>query len=247
MSFFKYGICHLLNYIHALFNKIFYPRVWAEGHVVPLHKTVSIDSVDYYRCITLLSHIGKLFTRILNNRLTTWAENYHVYIEAQAGFRKEMGTMDNIFVIKGIINHMLNSNKQLFVAWVDYKKAYGFVVRENMWYKLVKYEVRGNILNSIKSMYEHGKSRVKFDNQPSESYASTLGLAQGECLSSFLFSFYINDIEETLSSQGFKGIDLGMVKMYSLLYADDIVLFSELEEDLQNGIDILYDYCLRWK
>ena len=58
--------------------------------------------------------LGKLFTRILNNRLTSWAEDYGVYIEAQAGFRAAMGTADNIFVLHGIINHLLNKGEKLF-------------------------------------------------------------------------------------------------------------------------------------
>jgi len=28
--------------------------------------------------------------------MTNWAENYNVYIEAQAGFREKMSTVDNI-------------------------------------------------------------------------------------------------------------------------------------------------------
>ena len=35
--------------------------------------------------------------------------------------------------------------------------------------------------------------------------------------------------------------------MFLLLYADDAVIFSETREDLQHGIDILYDYCKRWR
>ena len=44
---------------------------------------------------------------MLNNRFVDWAENYHVYIEAQTGFRSNMSTSDN--VLYGIISHMLNS------------------------------------------------------------------------------------------------------------------------------------------
>ena len=33
-------------------------------------------------------NFGKLFSRVLNNRLSAWAEDYHIYIEARAGFRK---------------------------------------------------------------------------------------------------------------------------------------------------------------
>jgi len=39
---------------------------------------------------------GKLFTKVINNRLTNWAENYNLYTEAQAGFRVHMSTVDNI-------------------------------------------------------------------------------------------------------------------------------------------------------
>jgi len=44
--------------------------------------------------------LGKRFTCILNNRLTHWASKYNVYIATQAGFRTNMGTVDNIFVLQ---------------------------------------------------------------------------------------------------------------------------------------------------
>ena len=59
--------------------------------------------------------LGKLFTRVLNNRLGEWAETYSVLIEAQAGFRPGMSTVDNNFVFHGLITHMLNSSKNYIV------------------------------------------------------------------------------------------------------------------------------------
>ena len=38
--------------------------------------------------------------------------SYYIYVEAQSGFRKNMGTIDNIFIMHGIINHLLNENKK---------------------------------------------------------------------------------------------------------------------------------------
>ena len=64
---------------------------------MPLHKKGGINDTDNYRGITFLSVLGKLFTRIINNRLSDWAEKYSVLIEAQAGFRPGMSTTDNIF------------------------------------------------------------------------------------------------------------------------------------------------------
>ena len=37
------------------------------------------------------------------------------------------------------------------------------------------------------------------------------------------------------------------MKLFLLLYADDIVIFSESENGLQKGLDILNEYCQRWK
>ena len=48
---------------------------------------------------------------MLNNRLIQWAEDYEVYVEAQAGFRKGYSTIDNLFVLHGLINTYVNSGK----------------------------------------------------------------------------------------------------------------------------------------
>ena len=58
----------------------YFPAMWTEGYIVPIHKNGNVNNVDNYRGITVLSILGKLFTRILNTRLTEWAETYYVYI-----------------------------------------------------------------------------------------------------------------------------------------------------------------------
>ena len=104
--------------------------MWTEGHIVPIHKKGNVSNLDNYRGITLLSILGKLFTRILNTRLTEWAETYYVYNEAQAGFRAGMGTADNIFVLHGLITHLINQGKKLFCAFVDFKKNHSSLLTE---------------------------------------------------------------------------------------------------------------------
>ena len=146
-EFFKFESQTLQQFIHQLFNKLFkqgyFPDTWSEGYTVPLHKKCDQDDPGNYRGITLLSTLGKLFTKVLHNRLNSWAEIYNVYIEAQSGFRENMSTIDNIFVLHGLINHMINNNKRMYVAFIDYTKAFDYVVRDILWYKLIKLGVRG--------------------------------------------------------------------------------------------------------
>ena len=217
-EFFIHGVNELLHYLYNLFNKILdfghFPEVWSEGYVVPIHKKGKLDDVNNFRGTTLLSTLGKLFTRVLNDRLTTWAEEYYVYIEAQAVFRANISTTDNVFVLHCIINHMLRSNKKLFCAFVDFTKAFDYVVRDIVWYKLIKLKIGGKILNIIMSIYKHVKSKVKIHNVVNEGFECMLGVRQGERLSPFLFAMYLNDLEEEFRLKGSDGIDIGMLKIF---------------------------------
>lgn len=126
----------------------------------------------------------------MNDRLTDWAENYQVYIEAQAGFRSNMRTVDNIFALYGLLTHVINQGKKLYCAFVNLAKAFDYINGDILWHKLIKLMIRGKILNIIRSMYENVKSRVKYNNRLSEEFECYL-VRQGESLSPFLFSMYI--------------------------------------------------------
>ena len=132
-----------LSYLIIFWELGYFPKAWPNGFVVSLHKQGSLNNTNNYRGITLLNTIGQLFSRVLTNRLNSWADRYSVYIEAQAGFRPNMGTVDNIFVLHGIISHMLNEGKRLYCAFIDFTKAFNHVVRDNLWMKLIKLGIRG--------------------------------------------------------------------------------------------------------
>ena len=70
------------------------------------------------------------------------------------------------------------------------------------------------MLDIIKSMYENVRSRVKYNNDLSW---VLLGVRQGESLFPFLFSMYLNDIEEHFILNGFEGIDLDMFKLFFVI------------------------------
>ena len=250
-EFLKNGTNSLLTYLHCLFNKMYdigyFPEQWTEGHIIPIFKKGDTNDVSNYRGITLLSTVGKLFTRILNNRLNSWAEDYDIYVEAQAGFRRGMGTTDNIFILNNLITHSLNNNQRLYCAFVDFTKAFDFVVRDILWFKLIRLGVRGKMLNIIKSIYSRVKSRVKHDNTLSEPFTCDIGVRQGECLSPFLFAMYVNDLEAEIVTKGISGINIGTINIYILLYADDIIMFGNSPEDLQKSLATLEDYCSKWK
>ena len=81
----------------------------------------------------------------------------------------------------------------------------------------------------------------------SSEFECYLGVRQGESLSPFLFSMYLNDIENEFYNSRINGINIGNVKLFLLLYADDITIFSETPEGLQEGLNLLREYNQKWK
>ena len=70
-------------------------------------------------------------------------------------------------------------------------------------------------------------------------------MRQGESLSPFLFSMYLNDIDDEFYLNSIEGIDIHHIRLFLLLHADDITLFSETAEGLQIALNMFSTYCQR--
>jgi len=109
------------------------------------------------------------------------------------------------------------------------------MVRPNIWQKIYKLGIRGKLFNVIMSMYEDVTSRVKLMSEREYSFECLLGVRQGECLSPFLFAIYLNDLEDELMLKGAEGINVNTLKIFLLMYADDIVMFSKSPTEMQKN------------
>ena len=116
---------------------------------------------------------------------------------------------------------------------MDFTKSFVYVVRDVIWYKLIRLGVRGKILNAIMYMYKRVKSKVKVNNDISIGFECNWRVGQGECLSPVLFAMYVNDLEHEFQLKGGESIDKSMLKIFLLLYADDITIFASSAEEFK--------------
>ena len=74
----KHADALVINYLLAYFNKLFesgiFPTEWSKSIIVPIYKKGDINRPDNYRGIALTSIVSKVYTYILNRRLTKWAK-----------------------------------------------------------------------------------------------------------------------------------------------------------------------------
>ena len=258
---------HIKSTIHImcpvyvkLFNLIYdtglVPESWTVGNILSIYKNKgNINLPENYRPITLLSCFGKLFTAILNSRLTTYMEETNGIDSCQAGFRKGFSTTDNLFILHSLLELSKSSKNKLHCAFVDFKQAFDTVWRNGLWQKLLATNINGKCYRFIRNMYCNIKSRIITSEGTSAFFPCQTGVRQGENLSPLLFSIYLNDLRHYLQISGLSGVEcetandddiMIFIKLFILLFADDTVLFSNSKEELQRTLDSFETYCDTW-
>ena len=235
------------GYLLKLFNKLYltsqFPQKWAQAIVVPLFKKGDRHDPNNYRGISLLSITSKLYTSILNRRLYSWAEDNNKISTEQAGFRRGYSTIDHIFTLHCMISNKLFGRRRgkLYVAFIDYRKAFDTINREVLWKVLTKLKISTKFLNSLKAIYKEVQMTVRHGNQQTDLIDCPLGVKQGCLLSPLLFSLLITEVADKVAARGRSGCQLvtGSREIFSLLFADDIALISQTPAGLQNQINNL--------
>ena len=103
------------------------------------------------------------------------------------------------------------------------------------------------MLNMLKNIYSNCESCVNLNGYLTNTFPSKYGVQQGDTLSPTLFGLFINDLADDLNASG-KGIKLNEYLTIALfLYADDLAIMAESEEDLQVMLSILDRWCKKWR
>ena len=93
-------------------------------------------------------------------------------------------------------------------------------------------------------MYNSSRSAVLLECEKSSTFSVEQGVAQGCSLSPILFSVFISDLPDEIDRAQI-GIQLKSGnKVGGLLSADDFVCITESSQNLQQLIDIIYEYFL---
>ena len=128
----------LLRFFNALFDRGLYPEIWSESVIIPLYKKGDVNNAENYRGISLCNVTSKLYSTVINNRLQKWVELNNITGEYQAGFKKGYSITDHLFTLMVCVQKQFSSNCKLFVAVIDFKKAFDSFNRHLLWPVLLK-------------------------------------------------------------------------------------------------------------
>lgn len=113
----------MLAALNGLFNVGKFPDVWKEGRVVLIPKAGKDPALSSsYRPICLLNTFGKLYERLLVNRLNAELEEGEIISSRQHGFRRKRSTVSALMDLRKIYQE--NERRWCIVITLDIRNAF---------------------------------------------------------------------------------------------------------------------------
>ena len=129
--------------------------------ITPIFKSGDIDVPVKYRGIAVGTVLSTLFAKLINSRVTQWAESDGIRAEGQAGLREGYRCSDHLLILRTHIEQQRELKFPLYTSFVDFRKAYDSVPRDFLWQKVAGRGVQGWFLDSIKVLYGSVPMAVK--------------------------------------------------------------------------------------
>ena len=256
----KHGGSGLIKRLHELIQKI-----WTEERItsdlrdaviVVIFKKGDKSICNNYRGISLLSTVGKLFAKILLNRLTPLAEE--ALPDSQSGFRPSRGTVDMIFALRQIQEKSREQRTPLYTTFIDLTKAFDSVHRETLWSILRKYGCPEKFVGMIRLLHDNMNAVVHHDGESTEAFEVNVGVKQGCVIAPTLFSLFMGAVVQLAEPRLTDGVGIhyrfdGNIfnlrrlqakskvssrTIVELQYADDTAICSSSEEGMQRIVDV---------
>ena len=242
------------------------PQQWKDAVITVLHKKGDKTECGNYRCISLVSHAGKVLLRVVARRLSAYCEVKGLLPEEQCGFRSNRSTTDMMFVVRRLQEVRGKAAVSLFMCFIDLQKVYDTVDRTLLWQVLTRIGVQLQMLAVIQQFHDGMRASVRPDDGVcSDWFEVEQGLRQGCVLSPQLFNIFsatvltvvlqrfsedpailadLVHLKEPPTSMGPEpAMDYVRRAVWDILYADDACIVSRSSQGLAKMMDVIAEVC----
>ena len=214
------------------------PKDWKSANITPIFKKGSKNKAGNYRPISLTSIVCRIMESFIKNAILKHLLENNLLSPRQHGFISGRSTITQLL---DYLNKCAKATAEGYVTdviYLDFMKAFDTVPHQRLLIKLKSYGIDGIIKEWIVS-YLYQRTQVVVVNGVESVVADVLsGIPQGTVLGPLLFVIYINDLLDSISSDG-------------LMFADDTKIFRIITSkedalDLQADIDSLEEWSNKW-
>ena len=199
-----------------------------ESIFITIPKVEGTLECSKHRTISIMSQITKIMLRVILRRIR--AKLRPQISQQQFGFVAGKGTRNAIFALRVLAERAIDVQKDLYVCFVDYEKAFDKVRHQDLFNILNDIGLDGKDLRLLEKLYWNQKAAVRVGGEVSEWQDIKRGVRQGCVLSPDLFNIYSEIIMRDL--ENLEGLKIGGQNLNNVRYADDTALVADSEEKL---------------
>ena len=224
-----------LGLLLTIFNMLFiagsYPVSWTISKLIMLFKKGLVMKCGNYRGITIMNILAKCYDYMIHNRLMKW----FTPCREQAGAQPKRGCPEHFVTLRMIIDLFMKTKTPLYIAFIDFSKAYDRVPRSYMIRLLKKLGCGKVMLAALTSMYTVTQFILG-----TTLITAVLGVKQGSPSSCFLFILFVDELVRFMKLCPPDGL-LGWLHLLVLM--DDTVIFATSHEKLCQKLEVLTKWC----
>ena len=224
----------LLKLCNHTFEHHIPPKIWCKSLIIPIPKKGDLTIPNNYRGISLSPIAAKIYNKLLLNRILPAIDP--ILRKNQNGFRPGRSTISQVLVLRRIIEEIKRCNREAYLVFVDFRKAFDSIHRETMFEILHLYGIPDAIIEAVKSLYSGSESCVFTSDGITELFSISSGILQGDTLAPLLFIIVLDYVLRTsVDSITDKGLQIECRKssrhpskhVTDVDFADDLALVSD--------------------
>ena len=191
------------------------PVDWKKAVVSPIYKKGPKNIAENYRPISLTSILCKIMEKFVRKEILTHLMDNSLLSDRQFGFINGRSTTTQLLFYLDYCVNLFADGGVIDTIYLDFSKPFDTVPHRRLLNKLKAYGINGELYNWIKDFLTSRSQIVKVNGTSSFQSDVISGVPHGSVLGPLLFVIYINDILDTINSEG-------------LLYADDTKIFRQI-------------------
>ena len=217
------------------------PDIWKTATTILIHKKGPTDDVSNFRPIALMSCIYKLLMGLLARRMSKWAIENALLSEEQKSARPTEGCYEHGFLLQSVIGDTRRTQKNVFVAWLDLRNAFGSVPHDAIFTTLTHMGFPPDLVNMIRNAYTNATTEIRTNTGITNAIPIHAGVKQGCPMSPVLFNLALELVLRKIkaaSESCWRGpARHHTVPISVIAYADDLVLLARQKQSLQHLLD----------
>ena len=199
-----------------------FPTILKNGKISPVYKKGDDQLLENYRPVSTLPIFGKIFEKIIYERLYKFFISQGSLQDCQFGFRKSHSTTHALNYSVSAVSNSLKNDNHVIGIFIDLSKAFDTIDHHKLLHKLDHYGIRGVAHKLLSSYLFDRKQYTEVLGECSDHTKVEFGVPQGSVLGPLLFLLYVNDIVNCTNDAKF------------VLYADDtnIFVFGKTQDEV---------------